>query len=234
MTGAIVLSGAPTLDLQASTKKYVDDKVAAIPSTDVTPYLKKDGTVTMTGALNLGSNKIQGLINGVLSTDAVTKGYIDGADSVLQGQIDAKISQASGDTRYLQKAGDQMEGGISMGNTYKISALANGTLTGDAVNLGQVTSQISTAVTGLISQTTADGRYYANTVPLNSITAPTGTLSMNSQKITGLATPTNPLDAVTKQYADSLNTGGSGSSGTTITSADGTKKVVAANTGIQF
>lgn len=83
MTGAIVLPGAPTLDLQASTKQYVDDKVAAIPSTDVTPYLKKDGTVTMTGALNLGTNKIQGLVTGVLSTDAVTKGYVDGVDGVL-------------------------------------------------------------------------------------------------------------------------------------------------------
>jgi hypothetical protein len=126
-----------------------------------------------------------------------------------------------------------MAGGISMGNTYKISALANGTQTKDAVNLGQLSDTVSTAVTGLISQTNADARYYQNTVTLNNITAPTGTLSMNSQKITGLAAPTNPLDAVTKQYADSLQTGG-GSSGTSITSADGTKKVLAANTGIQF
>ena len=56
---------------------------------------------------------------------------------------------------------------------------------------------------------------------------------MNSYKITGLGTPTNPGDAVTKAYADSLTTGG-GSSGVSITSADGTKKVVAANSAIQF
>ena len=52
MTGAIVLPGPPTLDLQASTKKYVDDKVAAIPTPDFTPYLQKSGG-TMTGAIVL-------------------------------------------------------------------------------------------------------------------------------------------------------------------------------------
>jgi hypothetical protein len=31
MTGPIVLSGAPTTDLHATTKQYVDGKVAAIP-----------------------------------------------------------------------------------------------------------------------------------------------------------------------------------------------------------
>lgn len=33
MTGTLTLAGAPTLDLQAATKKYVDDSVAALPST---------------------------------------------------------------------------------------------------------------------------------------------------------------------------------------------------------
>jgi hypothetical protein len=32
MTGALTLSGAPTQDLQAATKKYVDDSIAAIPA----------------------------------------------------------------------------------------------------------------------------------------------------------------------------------------------------------
>jgi hypothetical protein len=33
MTGALTLSGAPTLDLEAATKKYVDDKIVAAPAT---------------------------------------------------------------------------------------------------------------------------------------------------------------------------------------------------------
>lgn len=42
-------------------------------------FLNKDGSVAMTGALNLGSNKIVGLAAPTASGDAATKGYVDGA-----------------------------------------------------------------------------------------------------------------------------------------------------------
>ena len=41
-------------------KKYVDDNSG---SPDLSDYLEKDGTVAMTGNLNLGSNKIINLSN---------------------------------------------------------------------------------------------------------------------------------------------------------------------------
>ena len=85
MTGSLVLPAPPTSDLQAGTKKYVDEKFANLPTSDLTPHLKKDGTVTMTGHLNLGLNKMQGLVTGVLSTDSTIKGHVDGVDAVLQG-----------------------------------------------------------------------------------------------------------------------------------------------------
>ena len=47
-----------------------------------------------------------------------------------------------------------------------------------------------------------DAGFYANTVPLNSITAPSGSVSLNSKKITDLATPTLDTDAATKAYVD--------------------------------
>lgn len=49
--------------------------------------------------------------------------------------------------------------------------------------------------------------YYPSTTTLNNILAPTAALAMNSQKITGLATPTNVDDAVTKAYVDGVVTG---------------------------
>lgn len=45
--------------------------------------------------------------------------------------------------------------------------------------------------------------FYLATTPLNSITAPTGSVSLNSQKITNLGTPTaNSTDAATTSYVD--------------------------------
>jgi hypothetical protein len=64
---------------------------------------------------------------------------------------------------------------------------------------------------------------------LNSITTPTGNVAMAGFKITGLGAPTSADDAVTKNYVDSIS-----SAGDRITSDDGTKRVVATNTSIDF
>ena len=76
-------------------------------------------------------------------------------------------------------------------NSHKITSLADATLATDALN-----------------RQTGDGRYYLNTTVLNSITAPNGSLSLNSQKITSLGTPTSNTDAATKAYVDQAVTGG--------------------------
>jgi len=81
--------------------------------------------------------------------------------------------------------------------THKITNLGTPTLTADAATKGYVDSNAG------ITQTNADARYYLNTVALNSITAPTANLSLNSFKITNLATPTLTGDAATKGYVDS-------------------------------
>ena len=57
MTGALTLSGAPTTDLQAATKKYVDDSISAIPAptTNLDALTDVDLTGVATGQL-LGWN----------------------------------------------------------------------------------------------------------------------------------------------------------------------------------
>jgi len=84
MTGDLVLNANPSQPLGAVTKQYADSLVAGVGSGD----FKADGSVSMTGDLNLGNNKIIGVINGVNDNDVMNKGYIDGEISVLQGLID--------------------------------------------------------------------------------------------------------------------------------------------------
>ena len=59
----------------------------------------------------------------------------------------------------------------------------------------------------LIPKEYVDDNFYPDTTPLNSITAPTADLSLNSHKITNLATPTANTDAATKAYVDSVSGG---------------------------
>ena len=56
------------------TKKYVDDKTVA---PDLSDYLEKDGTVAITGDLNLNSHKIKNLSNPTQDNEAVIKDYVD-------------------------------------------------------------------------------------------------------------------------------------------------------------
>ena len=65
----------PTNPTDAATKKYVDDNKSTAP--DLSPYLKKDGSVPMTENLNVAGYKIMNLKTPNLNSDATTKEYVD-------------------------------------------------------------------------------------------------------------------------------------------------------------
>ena len=90
MTGSLKMNqhkiiglAEPTFLTHAATKQYVDTSISTavvgvagrIP--DTTDFLKKDGSVSMTGNLNLGNKKIVDLATPTSNTDAATKKYVD-------------------------------------------------------------------------------------------------------------------------------------------------------------
>jgi microcystin-dependent protein len=77
MTGALILSGAPAVALQAATKQYVDDAVVFTLSSVQSRYVALTGS-TMTGALTLSGNPTQNL-------HAATKQYVDTLFSSISG-----------------------------------------------------------------------------------------------------------------------------------------------------
>ncbi|CAH3194817.1 unnamed protein product [Porites evermanni] len=124
----------PTTNSEPATKKYVDDKTSSGGSSggslDLSNYLKKDGTVTMTGNLNLGNKKIVGLATPTSNTDAATKKYVD----------DNSGSPDLSD--YLEKDGSiAMTGNLNLNNN-KIINLSDPTTDKQAANRGWVRKQI--------------------------------------------------------------------------------------------
>lgn len=93
LSGLLTLFADPTLALHAATKQYVDSEIAAQDHDHATPIaahdvdsgshatamgLKVDAAGdTMSGILDLGSNKITSLADGVDPQDAVTKVQLD-------------------------------------------------------------------------------------------------------------------------------------------------------------
>lgn len=132
MTGALTLSGAPTSDLHAATKKYVDDADAALQS-QVTSnlqtsrvYVKNgataltkgtpvyitgaDGTNIIIGAAGNGSEATSSKTIGLLETDLAINamGYVV-TDGKLSN-IDTSGATAAGDAVWLGPSGTKVYG----------------------------------------------------------------------------------------------------------------------------
>ena len=83
----IVGLATPVSNTDAATKKYVDDNSGGSP--DLSDYLEKDGTVAMTGNLDLNNNKIVNLRDPTTDKQAANRGWV-------RKQID-RLDHHSGD-----------------------------------------------------------------------------------------------------------------------------------------
>ena len=105
---------------QAANKEYVDDEIKKIPSPDLSTYLKKDGTVEMTGNLDMGNQQITYLGANIQNTsDVVNLGFCD--------------------TKYLQKFSNS---DLDMDN-HKIKDMAQPTDDNDASTKAYVVTEIA-------------------------------------------------------------------------------------------
>ena len=126
----------PTIDGHASNKAYVDNSNAAnkiyvdseiskIPTIDTTPYLKKDGTIPMTGNLQMNNNRIYKLPNPQLADEPATLGYVS--------QLNNNLFNSYLDLKGTRK----MEGNLNMDN-HKITNIKTPSDDSDAVNKGYI------------------------------------------------------------------------------------------------
>lgn len=96
---------------------------------------------------------------------------------------------------------------LDLGLAQLLSALVEvlgadpGTVTNGRVFYNSATNKFKVGVNG------SWVAFYPDTTPLNSIVAPTASVGMNSQKITGLADAVGATDAVTKQQLDAVSAG---------------------------
>jgi hypothetical protein len=150
--------------------------------------------------------------------------YVDGVTSAIQTQIDAKAPIASPTftgtvtlptstvTSAMITDGTIVNADInaSAGITYGKLSLTGGIVNTDiangaAISLGKLASDPLARANHTGTQTAStisDFDTQVRTSRLDQMAAPTGSVSVNSQKITSLATPTADTDASTKLYVD--------------------------------
>ena len=161
--------------------------------TTVLPYVKKAGD-TMTGALDMGNNKVTNVAAPAANSDAVNKGYVDTAVSGLTDGTTA--------LPYVKKAGDTMTGALNLPAPTEDANAANKKYVDDAdavlnAAIQAETKNRETAITGVLQQigeleTGIEGDL-SGYLPL---TGGTMTGALNVQ------TPTEDANAATKKYVD--------------------------------
>ena len=146
--------------------------------TELSNYLKRDGTVSVTGNFDFGDNKITKVGNGSQSTDVVNKGYIDTALAVKPN-----VNQV-----VLRDGSQDMTGDLDMNNK-KIVNLADPIGANDVTNKAYVNSEVG------------------KTLKLDGSGVMTSVLDMNNQRIINLGNATHNQDAITfKQVNDGIAT----------------------------
>ena len=142
--------------------------------TELSNYLKRDGTVSVTGNFDFGDNIITKVGNGSQSTDVVNKGYIDTA-SAAKPNVNQVV---------LRDGSQDMTGNLNMSQK-KIVNLADPTGRNDATGKGYV------------------DRLFLDALRLDGSSKMTGNLDMSLNKIINCGQPTGARDVTNKAYVDS-------------------------------
>ena len=198
---------------QAANKKYVDDEIKKIPSPDLSTYLKKDGTVEMTGNLDMGNQQITHLGSNIQNTyDVVNLGFCDtkylqkvsNSDLDMDNHKIKDMAQPTDDNdavnkhyvdhNFLNRLTPNALGGELDMRGHKIIVLGNPSDPNDASTKAYVDTEIAK-----IPSVGSDLSVY---LKKDGSVAMTGNLDMNNKQIKDMAQPTDDNDATTKKYFD--------------------------------
>jgi hypothetical protein len=227
ITGAVTLTGTQTLTNKTLTSPTITG-TGAIAGT-FTGNLTGNVTGNVSGSAGSVTNGVYTTDTGTVTSTMIANGTIVNADINASAAIDAtKISGTAitaADTGTvtstmiadgtITNADISASAAISysklnLTGTITSSDIVNGTIVAADIADGTITAAKLTADpfaranhTGTqTASTISDFDTQVRTNRLDQMAAPTGSVSLNSQKITNLATPTSNTDASTKAYVD--------------------------------
>jgi hypothetical protein len=184
-----------------TTTKILDSNVttAKIADSAITSAKIADGTI-VAGDIADGAVTSAKILDGTIVAGDLADGAVTSA-KILDGTIvnaDINATAAIAKTK------------LDLGGTITSADLVDGTIVASDIADGTITA--AKMVSDPYARTNHTGTQTASTISdfntavrtnrLDQMAAPTGSVSLNSQKVTSLATPTDNTDAATKAYVD--------------------------------
>ena len=193
-TGITTATSATDTLTITNSKPFDSITLASTDGSDST--ISNSGTITIAAGSNISTTNNG---NGQITIASTAGGTM--SSFFVSGDTGANQTIADGNTLALQGA---TNGGVAtVGVNTDIVTFAM-----DVADLTATTTWTSADDYFAVSDGTATRKIKSGNIPLNDFAAPDGNIAMGSNKITGLATPTNNADAATKQYVDNAVTGG--------------------------
>ncbi len=194
-----------------TTTKIADSNVttAKIADLNVTTGKIADSAIT-SGKIADGTIVAGDIADGAITSAKILDGTIATADLADGSVTSAKIADATIVNADVSGTAGIAYSKLSLGGTITSADLVDGTIVASDIADATIT-QAKMAVnpyaranhTGTqAASTISDFNTQVRTNRLDQMAAPTGSVSLNSQKITTLATPTDNADAATKLYVD--------------------------------
>jgi hypothetical protein len=224
-TGNIVIEGATVDDyeLTLSAGTPTADRTITFPDETGTVQLRvTDVSDTEIGYLNGVTSAIQTQLDNKLASATASTTYAPLASPTFTGTVTLPANTISQSMMSDDSVGTNEIGGLAVTEA-KIAdgavtsvKIANGTIINEDINASAAIA-LSKLATDPLARANHTGTQTASTISdfdtqvrtskITDLSVPTSSFSMNSQKITSLATPTDATDAATKAYVDAVTEG---------------------------
>ena len=195
VTAAKIASDAVTtakiLDANVTTAKIAD---SAITSAKIA-----DGTI-VAGDIADGAITSAKILDGTIATGDLADGAVTSAKIADATIVNADISATAAIAKTKLDLGGTITSADIVDGTIVASDIADGTITAAKLVADPFARANHTGTQ--TASTISDFNTAVRTNRLDQMAAPTGSVSLNSQKVTSLATPTDNADAATKLYVD--------------------------------
>lgn len=200
-------TGVVTLDLDdtaVTPGSYGSTTQVPTFTVDQQGRLTAAGSVSVATTLNLAGESGTGSVNLLSQTLTITGG--EGIDVVAGSQTITVSGEDASDVNKGVASFDSTDFTVTTGNV----AVNTITLGSSSLNPGQTTTDIAGLTSVTVDNITVDGNEISSTNTNGNISLNpngTGTIAVNSARITGLAEPTASDDAATKGYVDARSAG---------------------------